>query len=50
LVCCNRPMQKIKDISSTLLERKGEDELEKQELKEMVEEIQEEPEEEEEKW
>jgi desulfoferrodoxin-like iron-binding protein len=47
LLCCNRPMQKFKDVSASLLERKeGEDELEKEELKEMIEEIEDEPEEE----
>lgn len=47
LVCCERPMQKFKDIGASLLERKEDvDEMEKEELREMVEELQGEQEEE----
>jgi desulfoferrodoxin-like iron-binding protein len=50
LVCCDKKMQLIKDITAALLERKEEEgeEIEKEELEEMVEEIKGEPEEEEE--
>ena len=48
LVCCNKEMKLIKDIAKAVLERKEEEDIEKEELEEMVEEIKAEPEEEEE--
>jgi len=47
LVCCDKEMRLIKDIGRAVLERKEEeDEIEREELKEMVEEIKGESEEE----